>query len=425
MTEWLNQLVANMPQYEALLSRVVARLVGAVKAGAVLAKSLFDWGSDIAARAKTAVDGYIQIVKTALDNGDWTPVGGAVGTGLRNAVMGGLVGAGNGGGIDWLELGKAVVPHVLEFVLGVVTALLDPIMWFNFLKDNWRPIAGLVVFALLTIFTGGFGGAIGKLGGVLEKIPILRLAAPLLNWFQRAINRVRPGFMRFGGRVWGWIWGGFERVFPSIAKRVDGNLFHFRELFTKDIPAIAAAGKHWALGWLGTIARVIAEAPWRLLKVIGRFGAWFGKTILGIVNSAGTVVAAAIMTIVGTAFRWIQERWDTVRGWFGFGPNVGGGGIIPPPPTFGPSPTAPAGGIQIGPHMAAGGTVTQAGLSWVGENGPELRYMPRGASVIPLPRAGDFAGALGDRDIHTHVSIDGREILHAVHRIQDDKVARR
>lgn len=35
------------------------------------------------------------------------------------------------------------------------------------------------------------------------------------------------------------------------------------------------------------------------------------------------------------------------------------------------------------PGMAAGGTVAQGGLSWVGENGPELLRLPRGAQVIP------------------------------------------
>lgn len=37
------------------------------------------------------------------------------------------------------------------------------------------------------------------------------------------------------------------------------------------------------------------------------------------------------------------------------------------------------------PGMASGGTVTSPGLSWVGENGPELLSLPRGASVIPNP----------------------------------------
>ena len=36
--------------------------------------------------------------------------------------------------------------------------------------------------------------------------------------------------------------------------------------------------------------------------------------------------------------------------------------------------------------LAQGGTATASGLSIVGEQGPELRYLPRSASVIPLNR---------------------------------------
>lgn len=35
------------------------------------------------------------------------------------------------------------------------------------------------------------------------------------------------------------------------------------------------------------------------------------------------------------------------------------------------------------PGMASGGTVGRSGMSWVGENGPELLHLPRGAQVIP------------------------------------------
>jgi hypothetical protein len=35
--------------------------------------------------------------------------------------------------------------------------------------------------------------------------------------------------------------------------------------------------------------------------------------------------------------------------------------------------------------MAAGGTVRSAGTSLVGERGPELLRLPRGARVDPLP----------------------------------------
>lgn len=44
-------------------------------------------------------------------------------------------------------------------------------------------------------------------------------------------------------------------------------------------------------------------------------------------------------------------------------------------------------GEQV-PGMARGGLVDRAGLSWVGENGPELMDMPKGARVTPLDKVG-------------------------------------
>ena len=44
------------------------------------------------------------------------------------------------------------------------------------------------------------------------------------------------------------------------------------------------------------------------------------------------------------------------------------------------------------PGQADGGITTVSGLSWVGEEGPELLNLPRGAQVIPLDRMGSMGG---------------------------------
>lgn len=46
------------------------------------------------------------------------------------------------------------------------------------------------------------------------------------------------------------------------------------------------------------------------------------------------------------------------------------------------------------PFLAAGGTAIGAGWSIVGERGPELKYLERGASVVPLNRAGSSGNSL-------------------------------
>lgn len=44
------------------------------------------------------------------------------------------------------------------------------------------------------------------------------------------------------------------------------------------------------------------------------------------------------------------------------------------------------------PGQATGGETTRAGLSWVGERGPELLNLPTGAQVIPLSKIGNGGG---------------------------------
>ena len=50
------------------------------------------------------------------------------------------------------------------------------------------------------------------------------------------------------------------------------------------------------------------------------------------------------------------------------------------------------------PGQAKGGYTAQPGFSWVGERGPELLSMPKGATVTPIPqhmRAENMMGANG------------------------------
>jgi tape measure domain-containing protein len=100
--------------------------------------------------------------------------------------------------------------------------------------------------------------------------------------------------------------------------------------------------------------------------------------------------------------------WDRVQV---LGSAVGGGGM-----------SGVLSGLANGmAHQADGGTTTRPGLSWVGERGPELLNMPRGAQVIPLPRGGAMAG----QPLHVHVEVNGREIATAVLDDLNARAARR
>lgn len=58
------------------------------------------------------------------------------------------------------------------------------------------------------------------------------------------------------------------------------------------------------------------------------------------------------------------------------------------------------------PGLASGGTVTGAGMTWVGEQGPELLRLPKGAQVIPHKQSVEAANGRGVT-VNVPISING------------------
>ena len=88
-----------------------------------------------------------------------------------------------------------------------------------------------------------------------------------------------------------------------------------------------------------------------------------------------------------------------------------------------------SGALHLVPGLAGGGTVASPGLSWVGENGPELLSLPRGAQVVPLDGAAKVDG-LADRilvEVHIdpgNVNMDGKKVGNIVFKHYGVAVAR-
>lgn len=98
------------------------------------------------------------------------------------------------------------------------------------------------------------------------------------------------------------------------------------------------------------------------------------------------------------------------------------------------------GKVKISPHLPGlrtGGLIQQAGWGWVGEDGPELRYMPTGTQVMPFkgarvkrgrtmkPITPELMEGVGSRTIIVPVKLNGREIARVVAHDTDDELARR
>jgi len=67
-------------------------------------------------------------------------------------------------------------------------------------------------------------------------------------------------------------------------------------------------------------------------------------------------------------------------------------------------------GVGFFPGMSAGGTVVGSGLSWVGENGPELLNLPQGATVTPMAATGTGGNTINI----TVTSADPQAVINAI-----------
>jgi hypothetical protein len=124
------------------------------------------------------------------------------------------------------------------------------------------------------------------------------------------------------------------------------------------------------------------------------------KKILFLVETGKLQEALDLLKVVDGWYRTVQERAAVT-------PSGMGSGRQPAPAPV-PAPSAPAPPSMTLPKLtprqadlldrfkglASGGTLTSSGLVMVGENGPELLGLPRGASVTPnIPqRLNDMAG---------------------------------
>ena len=85
---------------------------------------------------------------------------------------------------------------------------------------------------------------------------------------------------------------------------------------------------------------------------------------------------------------------------------------------------AKGGTLNLGyPGQAEGGITTRGGMSWVGENGPELLNLPKGAQVIPLDRLGSGGGgATVNITVNAGLGTDGaalgEQVVNAIRRYE-------
>lgn len=147
-------------------------------------------------------------------------------------------------------------------------------------------------------------------------------------------------------------------------------------------------------------AKTAADEQKRAMEELGQIGTDAINGIVGALED-GKISGEELIQIVG---RLIQQLMSMPNGGFGsfLSSFFGGGG------SFGSSWTGATGPWGKLPGFASGTSSAPGGLSWVGERGPELMNVPRGAQIIPSAQSLAMARGRGGTSATVQVTIDAR-----------------
>lgn len=337
---------------------------------------------------------------------------------------------------------NSAIPYMQSAVEGIKTALDKTGQAISWVKDNWSWLSPIIKVAIGQILA--FKGAAAFLGKTKDISNILVKAKAGIGAF-KAWSIVIGGFknkygvfktlgkviaMAFNANPVGLIvlaigalitvgilvyknWGKISAWFVNIWNKIKDGA----RLCWEGIKGFFSAAGVWFTNlWNGI--KDTAVSLWDGIKnVFSTVGEWFG----GVFNSAKDAICKAF-SAVGN---FVKSVWDgivnTVKGAINLvikgmnsmisgavsGINLLINGINKVTGVVGisaiPNLTAP----QI-PLLAKGGIIRRAGNVIVGERGPEMLSLPRGARVTPLPAGAASGGGTYYNTFYVNVNADDR-----------------
>lgn len=247
---------------------------------------------------------------------------------------------------------------ILETASDVWDAILMVIegAW-EFLQGLWNTFT-----ALLTGDWEGFWAGIEQtVNGAIQFVQgIIKTGWEIINGYFSAFG----DFLRdFWPGIWDWIKDTASEKWDDLKAWFEGVMDSFAEF--------------WEGGWSGFVDKM-------------------GDILGGMANAAKAPINAVIGVIEGLVNAAIS----------GLNGIIGAANKIP--------------GVSIGtighfdiPRLAEGGTAVRSGLALVGEAGPEVITLPKGASVVPLT-ASRGPGGMGGRTITVPLVVDGKVLTEIV-----------
>ncbi len=359
---------------------------------------------------------FAGITGKEIGGGKFAQIGGKIGTFLRKGFS-----AAKGVASDLIAAIKPAMPFIENVVLPLLKGMAIGIG--ATLVGAFK--IGIVALRLFSTALGWIGQKMAPFKGVFTGVGVVigsLITGPFLKVVTLMtklgfVGRIAAGAARLLGGVLRGLTIAFRFVF-GIATRFIGFLIGryigaFKAVYgpVRMLGATGVKAFNWLTRAAGNVISFIAAMP-------------------GKISSAASGMWDGIKNAFRDALNWIIGKWN--------GLEFGIPGFDPP----GPGPKFD--GIKVGtpdiPLLWQGGTVAAAGAAVVGDRGPELLSLPRGARVDPLPRSGriGFGGRTtfapiaanasdGDDDSVPYLAIlniDGRAFMEAAGRAVRSREAR-
>lgn len=242
---------------------------------------------------------------------------------------------------------SVMIPAVLPIVESVLTTVTDVISSATPIVTTMVDVISNAVATLAPIFKTIFDEIGEKVGTVLDFVgsqmgwikDVIENAMPIISSVIETAWSVISPVMDIMISVFQGLWEVVKFVFPAI----QGVVETVWSVIQPIIDALAAA-----LGWLADAMKTVGDAVGWVGDKVSAVGGWIGDTAVGVGNFVGGAVSG-----IGDFFGGL------------FGGN------------------------------ARGTDSWKGGVTWVGEEGPELIEVPKGARILPSKTSAAIANSTG------------------------------
>lgn len=235
---------------------------------------------------------------------------------------------------------------------------------------------GLLVAAIVFIATKTtwFQTIWGAVWGFVKNLfsTVVGWIGSKISWLVSKYQWLRDKVKAFFTTIGSWVISKVKAAFDWVSSKITWIHGKFSSFYSK-VKGLFQNIKDWIVTkFRDGFNWVSGKVDW----IVGVF-----KKLPGRISRAASGMFNGIKSAFKGAVNWIIGKWN------GLSFKIGGGSILGHKL---PSVTLSTPNI---PYLAKGGTAMGAGAAIVGEKGPELISMPKGARVNPLPRGGSSAEA--------------------------------